>query len=119
MAELAGAGLSEPATCRTVAACGRIAFEETGAVAGKALYSLIYIELFREAHPGRAVVLAELYERRFARRRAGEAEAVLWLRVLAHREAGELERSRDAARSYLELHPRGRFAAAASRLLAE
>jgi hypothetical protein len=62
------------------------------------------------------VTLAELYERRFARRRPREAEAVLWLRVLAHREAGEIDRSRAAATTYLERHPRGVFAEEARRI---
>jgi transmembrane sensor len=103
-------------TCDAVDPCRDIALQTTGPEAGQALYSLIHLELYRERDAGQAVTLAELYERRFARRRPREAEAVLWLRVLAHRESGELERSRAAARTYLERHPRGVFADQAQRI---
>jgi hypothetical protein len=108
-----------PLTCEDVDRCRRAALGSVGASAGEALYSLIYIELFREKDPGQAITLAELYERRFARRRAREAEAVLWLRVIAHGAAGEPTERREAARRYLERHPRGRFSADAARLLGE
>jgi len=108
-----------PLTCDDVDLCRRAALDSVGPRAGEALYSLVYIELFRERDPDQAITLAELYERRFARRRAREAEAVLWLRVIAHGAAGEPARRREAAQRYLERHPRGRFADAAARLLGE
>jgi hypothetical protein len=112
------AGLPELA-CDDRITCRVIALQETGPRAGRALYSLIYLQLFQAGDPDQAVTLAELYERRFGRRRAREAEAVLWLRVLAHRRAGDSESARAAAERYLERHPRGRFADEASRQLAE
>jgi hypothetical protein len=72
--------------------------------------------LLRDGDAAQAVTLAELYERRFAQRRPREAEAVLWLRVLAHRQAGDPDRSRAAASLYLERHPRGLFADRARQL---
>jgi hypothetical protein len=106
-----------PRACDDAAACQAIALHETGPEAGQALYSLVYLEVFAGGDPRRAITLADLYERRFARRRPAEAEAVLWLRVLAHRKAGEAEREREAAERYLEHHPRGRFSAQATRLV--
>jgi hypothetical protein len=76
----------------------------------------VYLTLFRDGDTAEAITLAELYERRFALRRPREAEAVLWLRVLAHREAGDRENSRAAATLYLERHPRGLFADRARRI---
>jgi hypothetical protein len=108
-----------PRACDDVASCEAIALHETGPEAGRALYSLIYLQVFAGGDAHQAITLADLYERRFARRRAGEAEAVLWLRVLAHRKAGESQRARDAAARYLEHHPRGRFRAEAGRLLGD
>ncbi|HWM86149.1 MAG TPA: FecR domain-containing protein [Kofleriaceae bacterium] len=112
------AGLPAPSSrCQALETCRSIALEETGADVSEVLYSLIYLELFRGGDAARAVTFAELYDRRFARRRGVEAEAVLWLRVLAHGKAGQPERSRDAAATYLERYPRGRFAGEASRLI--
>ena len=107
-------GLPTP-SCPDVETCLAIALEQTGPEAGEALYGLVHHELFGERDPARAITHAELYERRFARRRPAEAEAVLWLRVLAHRQAGNLDSTRAAARSYLRLHPRGRFVEQAAR----
>jgi hypothetical protein len=106
-------------SCPDVETCLAIALEKTGPEAGQALYSLVHHELFQEREPARAITHAELYERRFAHRRPREAEAVLWLRILAHRQAGDLDASRGAAQSYLARHPRGRFTEQAIRFADE
>jgi hypothetical protein len=80
-----------------------------------ALYSLMYWQLYRLRNPQAAVQSADRYRRRF--RRGPHAQSALWVRVSALCAAGQNQRCRAAAHSYMSKYPGGRFARLAKRVV--